>query len=178
MPATPGPDPWLRPSSWGATESALPAMMYADAVRYLPDDVLVKVDRTAMAVSLETRAPLLDHAVMEFAWRLPLGLKVHGGRGKHLLRRLLDRYVPRALVDRPKMGFAVPLEHWLRGPLREWADALLAPERLAREGYFNPAVIRACWADHQAGRYDRHFLLWDVLMFQAWLEAQGSGRPG
>jgi asparagine synthase (glutamine-hydrolysing) len=149
-------------------------MSIVDAATYLPDDILVKVDRASMAVSLEARAPLLDHRVLEFAWSLPTQLQFQGERGKRLLWEILLRYVPRGLVDRPKVGFGIPLDSWLRGPLRDWAEALLEPARLAREGYFNPGPVRAYWEDHLSGRRQRHYYLWDLLMFQAWLERQSA----
>ena len=122
-----------------------------------------------MAVALEARVPLIDHKVAEFALRLPLGIKIKDGRGKHLLRRVLYRHVPAELVDRPKQGFGIPIDEWLRGPLRDWAEDLLGEARLRREGYFDPAPIRARWADHLAGRANGQYHLWGVLMFQAWL---------
>ncbi|MCW5979148.1 MAG: asparagine synthase (glutamine-hydrolyzing) [Bryobacteraceae bacterium] len=147
-------------------------MMYLDTVSYLPDDILVKVDRASMAVSLEARCPLLDHRVAEFAWRVPLEMKVRDGKGKWLIRQLLYRYVPEAMVERPKTGFEVPLGDWLRGPLRGWAERLIAPERLRSEGILNPEPLRPFWTQHINGVYDWGRRLWPVLMFQAWLEAQ------
>lgn len=147
-------------------------MRYFDLVSELPDDILVKVDRAAMAVSLESRAPYLHPDVVDFAWRIPASQQVRNGEGKWLLRQVLFRYVPRTLIERPKMGFGVPIAEWLRGELREWASDLIAPDRLKREGYLAPAPIQRAWNDHQRGRADNSHLLWGALMFQAWLAAQ------
>lgn len=150
-------------------------MMKLDTVTYMPDDILVKVDRAAMAVSLETRVPLLDHRVYEFAWRLPFEYKVRGNTGKWLLRQVLHRHVPQALVERPKRGFSVPLASWLRGPLRDWAEALLDPTRLRQEGWFEPEPILQKWREHVSGHRDWSSRLWGVLMMQAWLDRYHAG---
>ena len=145
-------------------------MAFLDTKTYLPDDILTKVDRASMAVSLEVRVPLLDHRIVEFAWRLPKQMKLKGNSTKRLLRRILYRHVPRKLVDRPKAGFAVPLDQWLRGPLRNWAEALLDENRLESEGVLNPKPIRRAWNNHLAGRGNKGQALWGVLMFQSWRE--------
>jgi len=157
---------------WPALGDPVARMMALDASTYLPGDILTKVDRASMAVSLETRAPFLDANVIAFAASLPMQMKLRDGQGKWLLRRLLYRHIPRELVDRPKMGFSIPLDTWLRGPLRDWAETLLSKERLLREGYFHPARIRTAWRQHLAGETSMGSRLWSVLMFQAWLESQ------
>lgn len=154
----------------GELRHAAERMMYWDALTYLPDDILCKVDRAAMATSLETRVPMLDHRVAELAWRLPVDMKIRDGEGKWALRQILYRRVPRGLIERPKTGFSIPLAQWLRGPLREWAESLLPEQRLRAEGYLNPDLVRRTWAEHLSGRYDRTARLWTVLMFQAWLD--------
>ena len=146
-------------------------MMYLDAMAYLPDDILVKVDRAAMHVSLETRAPYLDHRVAEFAWTLPLHMKIRNGEGKYLLRRVLDRHVPRRLIDRLKTGFGVPVGSWLRGPLKEWTEEMLNPNKIKQQGFFNPNPIRQKWNEHLSEKRNWSSQLWNILMFQAWLES-------
>lgn len=149
-------------------------MMYLDQVTYLPDDILVKVDRASMGVSLEARAPLLDYRLAEFAAKVPLDMKIRDRQGKQLLRKVLYRYVPKELIERPKMGFEIPIADWLRGPLRDWSESLLDETRLKNEGYFHPAPIRKRWQQHLSGQRNWQFQLWDILMFQAWLEESRS----
>jgi len=147
-------------------------MMYLDMISYLPDDILVKVDRATMGVSLESRIPFLDHRIVEFAWRIPLSMKIRNNQGKWLLRQVLYQYVPKELIERPKMGFGIPLDSWLRGPLKEWAENLLAKNRLKEEGFFHTNLIQQKWEEHLSGKRNWQYYLWNVLMFEAWLEQQ------
>ena len=163
--------------TWPRLADPVARMMAVDSLTYLPDDILVKVDRAAMAVSLETRAPFLDHRVVEFAARLPVSMKISQGQGKALLRSVLYRHVPQELIDRPKMGFGIPLDHWLRHELRDWAEAMLSREALTRGGYFDCSAVRTAWEQHLSGTRSFGYRLWSVLMFQAWLAEQGDGAP-
>lgn len=166
------PSLFSQSSIWPITENFESWMMAMDAQTYMSDDILVKVDRAAMANSLETRVPLLDHRVAELAWRLPLDMKIRDGKGKWVLREVLYRHVPKSLIERPKKGFSIPLGEWLRGPLREWAHSLLDERLLEQQGYFYPKPIKKLWAQHLAGKADRSRQLWSILMFQAWLQEQ------
>ncbi|WP_431824720.1 asparagine synthase (glutamine-hydrolyzing) [Burkholderia sp. F1] len=166
------PTPLDTTSAWPPDLTFAEQAMAIDTLTYLPTDILTKVDRAAMAVSLETRMPFLDHHVVEFAWRLPASVRLPDGQSKVLLRRLLDAYVPASLIDRPKQGFCAPIDHWLRGSLRDWAETLLHPARLREEGFFDAAAVERLWRQHQTGRMNWQHQLWTVLMFQAWLEAQ------
>jgi asparagine synthase (glutamine-hydrolysing) len=146
-------------------------MLRADMATYLPDDILTKVDRASMAVSLEIRVPLLDHTLVEFAQRLPIEMKIMGGKGKWPLRNILNRYIDEDLYDRPKTGFGVPIGEWLRGPLKDWADDILAVDRIQRGGYLDAQWVSKRWADHRAGNGNWQYLLWDVLMFESWRDS-------
>ena len=166
--------PVTAPSGLLRVTDPVERMMFFDQISYLPDDILTKVDRATMAVSLEAREPLLDYRLVEFAWTLPLSMKVRGGQGKRVLRRVLDRYVPKALIDRPKMGFGIPIESLLRGRLREWSEALLDPAVMRAQGYLDVELIRSRWKAQMAGQGAWKHHLWGVLMFQAWLQAEGE----
>ena len=146
------------------------AMMNGDFIYYLPDDIFQKVDRASMAVSLETRAPFMDSDVIDFAMSLPLSFKIRNGQGKWILKKLLYKFVPKKIVHRPKMGFGVPIGDWLRGPLKDWSDNLLDKNRLKKEGYLNSEIVSKMWREHLDGSRDRTNEIWNILMFQLWLE--------
>ena len=178
VPGSENPDFGLQLDGAGAVPDAI-RMMSCDALTYLPDDVLCKVDRASMAVSLETRVPFLDHRVAELAARIPLAMKIADGGGKRIVRKLLARHLPAQLFERPKAGFAVPVGEWMRGPLRDWAEELLDPRRMREDGYFDIALVRRRWEAHRSGREESTAALWAVLMFQAWLRqsAEQAERP-
>jgi asparagine synthase (glutamine-hydrolysing) len=164
--------------NWPQTGDPIEAMRRWDVSQYLPDDLLVKVDRATMSASLESRAPLLDHRVVELAFALPQRMLVRDGVGKWVLRRVLDRYVPRELIERPKAGFAIPLGDWLRSPLRDWAEELLNAGKLSDQGFLDAEKVSVMWQQHLSGSYDRSTYLWNVLMFQAWhAAAAGAYQP-
>jgi asparagine synthase (glutamine-hydrolysing) len=152
-------------------------MMNYDMVTFLPDDILVKVDRASMSVSLEARVPFLDHRIVEFSMRLPLSMKIRDGRGKLILRDLLTRHIPKELVERPKMGFGIPLAAWLRKELRPWAEDLLSEDRLREEGFLRVKHVRSVWDTHLSGRENMSGLLWQFLAFQSWFQCQKKATP-
>jgi asparagine synthase (glutamine-hydrolysing) len=155
----------------------LEQIVYLDTVTYLPDDILVKVDRATMATSLESRIPFLDHELMERVWRMPMRMRMRGSTGKWVLRKILSQYVPDRLVERPKAGFGIPLENWLRGGLRDWVEHLLDPRRLREEGFFDEKVVQRVWSTHLEGKVNLQHRLWNVLVFQAWLEHRKVSSP-
>jgi len=161
-----------KEDKWVSSNRFVSQMMYEDTIQYLPDDILVKVDRATMAHSLESRIPFLDHRVVEYAWRLPLSAKYRNGQGKWILRQVLNKYVPEKYFERPKMGFGVPMGRWLSGPLRDWGEALLDESSIRQQGYLNAEVVRKRWTEHSLGVRNWHSQLWSVLVFQAWLENQ------
>jgi asparagine synthase (glutamine-hydrolysing) len=162
------------PERWPRCGDATELMMFLDAVSYLPDDILAKVDRASMAVSLEVREPLLDHRLVELGWSLPLAMKIRDGQGKWILRQLLRKYLPESLIDPGKRGFGLPLIEWLRGPLRDWAESLLDPARIARDGFFEPESVRRIWND--GPQHGSENAVWRLLMFQQWLDVR-IARP-
>jgi asparagine synthase (glutamine-hydrolysing) len=179
------PENWLREAPkvsqngssnhWQRIPGLLQRMMYWDFVQYLPDEILAKVDRASMSVSLETRIPLLDHRIIEFAWSLPNHFRQRLGQGKWLLRQVLYQYVPRKLVQRPKQGFAAPIEEWLRTTLRPWAEELLSRTTLQQDGFFQESLVRKKWSEHLSGQRNWGRPLWNVLLFQAWMQAHRNG---
>ena len=167
----------IRDDQWMTFPDFERQAMYLDTITYLPNDILVKLDRASMAFSLEARIPYLDHRVVEFAWRLPLEMKIRAKQGKWILRNLLQRYVPAGLIERPKMGFGIPLDTWLRGPLRKWAESLLEPGALDQR-LFQATPIRQMWNEHLSGRGAWQYHIWDILMFQLWMRDQERSGPG
>ncbi|MFL6247567.1 MAG: asparagine synthase (glutamine-hydrolyzing) [Thermoanaerobaculia bacterium] len=165
--ASPRPAQLTARTRWPRLDDPATLMMYLDAISFLPDDILTKVDRASMAVSLEVREPMLDHRLVELAWSLPLSMKIHGTRGKWVLRKLLRKFLPKEMIDRDKQGFGLPIDGWLRGPLREWAASLVDPQRIAREGWFDPESLRHVWNDGPVA--GREAVLWRLLMFQQWM---------
>jgi asparagine synthase (glutamine-hydrolysing) len=165
-----------RPTDWPDLDGITEQMLWLDLTGYLPDDILTKLDRAAMATSLETRVPFLDRDVFDLAWRIPLTMKLHEGTTKWLLRQILHRHVPAGLVERPKMGFGFPIGAMLRGPLRPWGEELLGRRRLTDQGLLDPEPVRQAWRDHQSGRRDLAHELWDVLALQAWIDRWQPGR--
>jgi asparagine synthase (glutamine-hydrolysing) len=163
------PYPWHDPSLAIQVPELVARLRLMDMQTYLVDDILTKLDRATMAVSLEGRVPLLYHRVVEMAWRIPPDLLIRDGKGKWLLRQVLYHYVPKNLVSQPKMGFSIPLADWLRGPLREWAEDLLSPSALNETGLLNSEIIRGLWIEHLAGRTNRPHQIWVILMLQAWM---------
>jgi asparagine synthase (glutamine-hydrolysing) len=161
-------------ANWPRLDDPVERMMFFDQISYLPDDILTKVDRASMAVSLEAREPLLDYRLVEFAWTLPLAMKVRGGSGKRILKKVLDRYVPSSLIERPKMGFGIPLESLLRGRLRDWAESLLDPAAMRAQGLLDADAVRTKWDEQLAGRGEWKYHVWAVLMLQAWLAGERS----
>ena len=157
---------------WPKMNSFQERMMFLDSMTYLPDDILVKVDRASMGVSLETRAPFLDHRVVELAARIPIEQKINNGKGKQILRKILYQYVPRELIERPKQGFGIPLGDWLRGPLKDWAEDMLNQDKLENEGFFSPSIVRKTWREHLKGKRNWEHKIWNLLMFQSWLDSQ------
>ena len=164
----------VDPAYWAETDDPLLAMLHYDYIGYLPDDILVKVDRASMAVGLESRSPLLDHRVLEFAWSLPRDYLFDGRNGKLVLRDLLTRYVPRELIDRPKRGFSVPVKEWLVGPLRDWVEALISEQTLREQGVFDVNAVRQAWQQHLKGWANHSELMWAILMFQTWWQSQSG----